>query len=199
MPPQRMHLTTLELAFSKTPEEIGQLIQTLRPALANITSYTHKNRARLVRPFISYDLSALALSFLPASGDVALSPAPAAPDAAPESIRQGDDYTYHHLRRDVFDLTTQAGVEVGSRYQVPSAHITIARYLNEKDHDTPEKRQAWVQAIDHVNEWLVNEVWDKPGAEYVGEWLVGQERGLDARNGTLWYGGGRTILGGEGF
>lgn len=199
MPLQRMHMTTLELAFSKTPEEIGQLIETLRPALGAITSYTHKNRARLVRPLISYDLSAFALSFLPASGDAPLSPAPAEPDAAEDAIRQGDDYTYHHLRRDVFDLTTQAGVEVGSRYQVPSAHITLGRYLNEQDHDTPEKRQAWVKAIDDVNEWLATEVWDKPNAEYVGEWVVGQERGLDARNGTLWYGGGRTILGGEGF
>jgi hypothetical protein len=147
---------------------------------------------------ISYDLSAFALSFLPASGEPGVSPPPVAPDVATDVV-QGDNYSYHHLRRDVFDQVKEAGVEVGSRYQVPSAHITLGRYLSHDDHDTPEKRQKWVDAIDEINKWLENEVWDKEDAEFIGEWVVGQERGLDARNGALWYGGGRTILLGEGF
>lgn len=198
MPSYKMHMTTLELAFSKTPQEIGEMVDTIKPAVAAITSYTRHNRSRLVRPLVSYDLSAFAVSFLPASGDPKLSPAPTAPDAQ-DGVREGDDYTYHHLRRDVFNMTNEAGIQVGSRYQVPSAHITLGRYLTEDDHDTPEKRAAWVQAIDDVNTWLMTEVWDKEGAEFIGEWVVGQERGLDARNGTLWYGGGRSILVGEGF
>ncbi|KAJ6787410.1 hypothetical protein PWT90_04810 [Aphanocladium album] len=199
MPVYRMHLTVLEVAFSKTPEEIEALVSTIRPAIPSIVSYTHKHRARLVKPFLSYDLSAFALSFLPASGEQPLSPPPSGVDVPAESITGGDDYTYHHLRRDVFDQVQAAGIEVGSRYQVPSAHITLGRYLSEADHDTPAKRQKWIEAIDEVNRWLKDEVWDKADAEFTGEWLVGQERGLDARNGTLWYGGGRTILLGEGF
>ncbi|KJZ79549.1 hypothetical protein HIM_01018 [Hirsutella minnesotensis 3608] len=175
MPTYSMHLTTLEVAFSKTPEEIASLLAPLRPALPRITSHTHSHRARLVKPYISYDQSAFAVSF------------------------RGDAYTYHHLRRDVWDLVRGAGVEVGSRYQVPSAHVTLGRYLGDADHDTPAKREAWVGAIDRVNEWLEHEVWDQAGADFVGEWVVGHEKGLDARNGTLWYGGGRTVVLGEGF
>lgn len=199
MPAYNMHMTALEVAFSKTPEEIADLVTAFRPAIPSIVSYTHSHRARLVKPFVSYDLSAFALSFLPASGEAALSPPPVGVDVPAASITAGDGYTYHHLRRDIFDRVQAAGIEVGSRYQVPSAHITLGRYLSEVDHDTPAKRQRWIAAIDEVNRWLAEEVWDQEGAEFTGEWVVGQERGLDARNGALWYGGGRTIQLGEGF
>lgn len=169
MPTHRMHMTTLEVAFSKTPSEISALVDELRPALPDITAYLYGHRSRLVKPMISYDLSAFALSFEPAEDEA---------------------YTYHHVRRDVFDLVKAAGIEVGSRYQVPSAHITLGRYLGDADHDTPEKRANWVHKIDEINAWLEKETI---------EWAVGQERGLDARAGALWYGGGRTILLGEGF
>jgi len=198
MPAYCMHLTTLEVAFSKTPEDIAALASTLRPAIPSIANYTHNHRSRLVKPMISYDLSAFAVSFVPAAGEPPLSPAPWAPDTAKDVI-QGDEFTYHHVRRDVFDLVQKAGVEVGSRYQVPSAHITLGRYLNQDDHDSPEKRQAWVDAIDEINAWLEKEVWDSSESDWVGEWMVGQEKGIDARVGTLWYGGGRTLMLGEGF
>lgn len=198
MPTYNMHMTALEVAFSKTPDEIASLVSIVRPAIPSITSHTHSHRSRLVKPTISYDLSAFALSFLPASGEAPLSPPPTGPDPH-EGITQGDAYTYHHLRRDVFDRVRAGGLEVGSRYQVPSAHITLGRYLDDADHDTPEKRERWIKAIDDINEWLEREVWDKTDAEFIGEWVVGQERGLDARSGTLWYGGGRTIMTGEGF
>lgn len=198
MPPNRMHMTTLEPAFSKTAEEIAALTSALRSSMASIASHTHTHRARLVRPMISYDTSAFAVSFLPAAGEPSVSPPPASPDTAADVV-QGDEYTYHHLRRDVFDGVKSAGVEVGSRYQVPSAHITLGRYLVEDDHDTPDKRRAWIRAIDEINQWLEDEVWGKRDGEFVGEWIVGQERGLDVRVGTLWYGGGRTVAAGEGF
>lgn len=195
MPTHKMHLTALEVAFSKTPQEIAALVSTLRPAIPSIVNYPYSHRSRLVKPIISYDLSAFAVSFLPAAGEPSLSPPPVGPDSTPQS----DHFTYHHLRRDVFEKVRDGGVGVGSRYQVPSAHITLGRYLNHADHDTPEKRVGWVEAIDRINEWLEKEVWDNSESEYVGEWVVGQERGLDARNGALWYGGGRTIMMGEGF
>ncbi|KAF4125748.1 Ureidoglycolate hydrolase [Geosmithia morbida] len=199
MPTYRMHMTTLELAFCKTPEEIADLVSTLRTSMVSVASYTHTHRTRLVRPTISYDLSAFALSFLPAAEtDAVASPPPSAPDTAVDVVRN-DAYSYHHLRRDIFDSVQRAGVEVGSRYQVPSAHITLGRYLTDEDHDTPDKRRAWVQAIDHVNAWLEKDVWDARDARFLGEWMVGQERGLDMRAGTLWYGAGRTITMGEGF
>ncbi|ROT41210.1 hypothetical protein SODALDRAFT_307810 [Sodiomyces alkalinus F11] len=181
MPQHRMHMTTLEVTHSKTPEEIAALVATMRSAIPYITSFTYSHRPRLVKPMISYDLSAFAVSFLPADGG-------------------GDAYTYHHLRRDVFDLARSTGVAIESRYQVPSAHITLGRFLTDEDHRTPEQREAWVRAIDDINRWLEEEVWDDEGrGQFCGEWVVGQEKGLDARCGALWYGGGRTINLGQGF
>ncbi|ORY68765.1 60S ribosomal protein L44 [Pseudomassariella vexata] len=197
MPLHRMHITTLELAFSRTAEEIDAIKSELRPAIPSVASYTYGHRTRLVKPMISYDLSAFAVSFLPACGEPVISPPPVAPDTA-EVAQQGDQYTYHHLRRDMWDLAKEAGMTVDSRYVVPSAHITLGRYLTHDDHATPEKRKKWVEAIDEINHWLETEIWGN-GRELIGEWVVGQEKGLDVRVGTLWYGAGRTVLLGEGF
>ncbi|KAK2043543.1 hypothetical protein LZ31DRAFT_524223 [Colletotrichum somersetense] len=198
MPQHRVHLTVLEVDHSKTPEEITALTDIMRPAIPDIVDYTYSHRARLVKPMVSYDLSAFALSFLPAAGEPPLGPPPAA-TAVQRAAIEGDGYTYHHLRRDVFELARSTGAPVGSRYQVPSAHVTLGRYLTGKDHATPEARARWVAAIDAVNAWLERDVWDLKDGEWAGEWVVGQERGLEVRNGRLWYGGGRTIRAGEGF
>lgn len=200
MPQHRMHMTTLEVTHSKTSEEVESLVSRMRSAIPYISSFSYTHRSRLVKPMISYDLAAFAVSFLPASGEPGRSPPPSSP-VREEGLVQGDPYTYHHLRRDVFDLGRLTGVEIASRYQVPSAHITLGRYLEQGDHQTPEMRERWVRAIDEINKCLEDEVWDVPseGGNLCGEWLVGQERGLDARCGTLWYGGGRTIALGEGF
>lgn len=207
MPPHRLHLTTLEVAHSRTPEEIAGMVSTIRSALPALTNLTYTSRSRLVKPWISYDLSALALSFLPAAGEKVLSPAPVLPHnktiAHPgmdgSSTETTDAYTYHHLRRDVFGLVQRTGVEIGSRYVVPSAHITLGRFLTQADHATPEQRRAWIQTIDDINTWLEQEVWNVADGKFIGEWIVGQERGLEARCGPLWYGGGRSVMSGEGF
>jgi hypothetical protein len=203
-----MHLTTLEIAHSLTAQGIADLVSSMRPAIPALTGLTFTRRSRLVKPMVSYDLSAVAVSFLPASGEEVVSPAAVSPPVetttAAESgqengtVTEGDHYTYHHLRRDVFTMASES-VPVGSRYVVPSAHITVGRYLTQADHETPEQRERWIRAIEEVNKWLEDEVWEVKDGEFIGEWVVGQERGLEARCGTLWYGGGRTILAGEGF
>jgi hypothetical protein len=198
MPLHRMHITTLEITFSKTPAEVQAIKKVLEPAIPAVAHYTYRHRARLVKPLISYDLSAFALSFLPASGEPNASPPPSAHEAD-GVIEEGDKYTYHHLRRDVWDLAQKAGITIDSRYVMPSAHITLGRFLTDQDHATAEQRKKWVETIDEVNQWLEAEVWDREGGDLIGEWVVGQEKGLDVRVGTLWYGGGRTVLMGEGF
>ncbi|KAI0016001.1 RNA ligase/cyclic nucleotide phosphodiesterase [Xylariomycetidae sp. FL0641] len=198
MPSHRMHLTTLELAFSRTAEEIHAIVEALKPAIPTVAGYTYRHRARLVKPQISYDLSALAVSFLPASVEPGVSPIAAVPNE-PRAFEQDDNYTYHHLRRDLWNQVKDAGMAIDSRYVVPSAHITLGRYLTQEDHATPEQRKEWVGAIDEVNKWLEDEVWGAFDGDFLGEWVVGHEKGLDIRVGTLWYGHGRTVLMGEGF
>lgn len=196
MPPHRMHLTALEVTHSRTPDEIATLVGQIRPAIPALTNYTFTHRSRLVKPMLSYDLAAVAMSFLPAAGEPVASPPPADGGAAHEV---DDSYSYHHLRRDAFGLVRATGVDIASRYVVPSAHITLGRYLGQEDHATPEMRERWTRTIDEVNAWLEEVVWDVADGAFVGEWIVGQEKGIDARSGRLWYGGGRTIMMGEGF
>lgn len=188
-------MTALEITHSLTSPEIHALVEKIAPRMQEITDYTFSHRARLVKPTISFDAQALALSFLPAAGE--------------EGGEANDDaYTYHHLRRDLFALASETGVEVASRYVVPSAHLTIGRFIESSDFETEDgevdggKVAKMVEAIEEINEWLREEYWPLEGKAIKegGEWIVGEEKGLDFRQGALWYGnGGETVRLGKGF
>ncbi|KAL8357507.1 hypothetical protein RB598_002355 [Gaeumannomyces tritici] len=228
MPLHRMHMTALEVTHSQPAETVAALVEALRPRAADIANHTFSHRARLVKPMVSHDLAAVALSFLPAAGEPVLSPGVPPQQQQQQQCDDGDSYSYHHLRRDVFDMTVGGGgggggggarrvagdeIAINSRYVVPSAHVTLARFVAQDDHATAAQREAWVRRIDEVNAWLEAEVWGGDGGGggggggggdggtggFVGEWAVGQERGLDVRAGVLWYGGGRSIVVGEGY
>lgn len=202
MPLERLHLTVMEVAHSKTKDEIAALIEGLKAHCKDIADHTMTHRARLIKPLLSYDSAALALSFVPAAG---------------ESVSHGrtvedDKYTYHHLRRDAHAALTEAGVQVGSRYVVPSAHLTIARFnspnvfggdlMDKSAALDMKKRKHWINEIEMINKWLEAEFWPEGEDGRIkagGEWIVGEEKGLDFRGGKLWYGEGETIYSGEGF
>ncbi|KAK3724526.1 hypothetical protein LTR37_001150 [Vermiconidia calcicola] len=193
MPPMNLHMTAMEVAHSYSPGEIDALVSKLKPEMAEIANYTLDHRARLVKPMVSYDAQALALSFLPAVGEG---------DRPPEI----DSYTYHHLRRDLFSKIQAAGVKVASRYAIPSAHLTIGRFITKRHFETANgdvdhsRVVKLVAAIEDINEWLQAEYWPKDeGIKAGGEWIVGEERGLEARKGKLWYGGGERLYLGEGL
>ncbi|KAI4219467.1 MAG: hypothetical protein L6R36_008309 [Xanthoria steineri] len=186
-------MTALEIDFSRTAGEIDEIVNNMSSRIPEITDYPLNHRARLVKPMLSYDTAAIALSFVPAAGEL------------PPDERQSseDNYTYHHLRRDLYGLSRSIGVEVASRYVVPSAHLTIARFVTPNDismseqNETPDplKVQKLLDGIEMINTELRDRYWPKDN-QYVkagGEWIVGQEKGLDCRKGTLWYGGGETV------
>jgi hypothetical protein len=203
MPLDNLHMTAMEVTHSKTESEIDHLASILAPACKAIADHTGRHGPRLIKPMISYDSAALALSFLPAAGEL-----PPADRTARE-----DEYTYHHFRRDLHDSVTKAGVEVGSRYVVPSAHLTIARFntpnpfggdpMNGAVSLDLRQRKRWISEIELINKWLEAEFWPEGhGHEKIipgGEWVVGEEKGLDFRKGQLWYGGGETIYLGQEF
>jgi len=161
-------------------------------AIAKMTDYTFTHQARLLKPTLSYDGAALALSFLPAAEEKLPTPSRAVTD---------DKFTYHHLRRDLFNIVKATGVSIDSRYVVPSSHITLARFLVQTDHDTPEKMGRFLEEVERINGWLQDSFWPKEGQNWngEGEWIVGEERGLDCREGQLWYGDGKTVRLGKGF
>jgi hypothetical protein len=187
-------MTAMEVTHSQTPEEIDALVEKLLPAVPAIADYTFDHRARLVKPMVSYDAQALALSLLPAVGEGGRS-------------LEKDKYTYHHLRRDLFDQIQAAGVKVGSRYVIPSAHLTIARFVTKEDFETADgkvdyaKVEKLIATIDGINQWLQKEFWPKENGliKEGGEWTVGEENGLDCHKGRLWYGGGERVHLGKGF
>lgn len=197
MPRDNLHMTALEITHSKTAAEIDALVEQLRPALEEVTDYTFKHRARVVKPMITYDAQAMALSFLPAAGE-----------SLPAGRTAEDDaYSYHHLRRDLYELASKH-VKVESRYVVPSAHLTIARFIYADEFETKEgkfdaeKMRRLIEVIEDTNRWLKAEFWPKDGQEIKegGQWIVGEGKGLDHRSGALWYGGGgKTVRLGKGF
>lgn len=205
MPPTNLHMTALEVTHSLTAPEITPLINRLSPLIPAMTDYpsTSTHRARLIKPLLSYDSAAVALSFLPAASEAL--PSPSDPSREPAD----DSFTYHHLRRDLYAMTLSNDITIESRYEVPSAHITIGRFVTQRDHESSDKMAGWVREIEAINEWLEREYWPQEGGKegggkgemikVGGEWIVGQERGLDLRKGTLWYGGGETVRLGKGF
>ncbi|OJD37150.1 ureidoglycolate hydrolase [Diplodia corticola] len=221
MPQTSLHMTALEIAHSRTPSAIDALVAQLHhggalSSLANHPSSSPpRHRARLVRPLLGFDASAIALSFVPAAHGEGLVDGRDA--GGRERAPDADAYTYHHLRRDLCARATAAGVEVGSRYVVPSAHLTVARFIRGGDFAVggeegegaqvdAGKVRALVERIEEVNGWLRREFWPREdqaagqGIKEGGEWVVGEGKGLDCRRGALWYGsGGETVMLGEGF
>ncbi len=191
-------MTALEITFSLTAPEIEQIADRMSTKIPEITDYPYQHRARLIKPKLSYDTAAIALSFEPAAGEA--SPGDRAP--------QEDEYTYHHLRRDLYEMSKATGVEVASRYVVPSAHLTVARFVSQAatsvaddGQPDPAKIRKLLDQIERINRNLSQEYWPKAGTAIRegGQWVVGQEKGLDCRKGSLWYGGGETIRLGRGF
>lgn len=186
-------MTTLEITHSRTPSEVDTLVSHLVKSgvMSDIVSYTITHRTRLTKPIINYDTTAIALSFVPTAseGDV-------------ETCSAVDDmYTYHHLRRDLFNQVTAAGVQLNTRYTVPSSHITIARFITQEGFQLQKagsdesyidsgRVKMLIDTIDRINHKLK----EKPV-----EWVVGQEKGLELHKGRSWYGGGETVLIGKGF
>ncbi|KAL4820094.1 RNA ligase/cyclic nucleotide phosphodiesterase [Aspergillus spinulosporus] len=124
-PPESLHITILEIVNSRTREEVDALaVRLLQDGTAlKLVNYTYDNnhRVRLVKPIISYDASAMALSFVPATSEA----------TAADQQQFEDAYTYHHLRRDLAATVLESGVGLGARYTVPSAHVTIARFVTQ--------------------------------------------------------------------
>ncbi|KAH7104375.1 RNA ligase/cyclic nucleotide phosphodiesterase [Auriculariales sp. MPI-PUGE-AT-0066] len=170
MPQEDLHTTVIEVAHSLPAENIDAVVEILGSDSARSLVYlAPEGRATLVQPQISIDTSAVALSFLPASSE--------------------SGFSYHHLRRDAWNRLRDSGVQVESRYTVPSAHITIARFITQNDHATEEGVANWVKAVEDVNEWLRSEWWNREDLE----WVVGKDHGLILRKGRVWYGGGETV------
>ena len=182
-------MTVLEIASSKTAEEVETILERLQPAFPCLARVTERcsRQPRLVKPELSFSGSALAINFVPAID--------------PER----DVFSYHHLRRDVYDIVTAAGVEVASRYYHPSAHVTIARFARQQEFTLYREDGAWfdrargeklIKGFESIDRWLQDEYAprDDGSVRPGGMWVVGEDKGLECWKGTIWYGGGEDVL-----
>ncbi|KAJ6083712.1 hypothetical protein N7467_007847 [Penicillium canescens] len=175
VPSDYLHMTTLEIRSELTGSDVDEICSSLEQSgsLQELINYTLTHRARLVKPIVSIDTSAIALSFLPAAGEEEISP----------YSGKDDTFTYHHLRRDLYDLVTRSGCSIAARYTLPSAHITIARFVRtDGSQEDPRTTKTYaanlVSKIDDINEKL-----DSSENAFNAEWVIGHEKGLDLMKG----------------
>ncbi|KII89997.1 hypothetical protein PLICRDRAFT_75040, partial [Plicaturopsis crispa FD-325 SS-3] len=149
-PASALHMTVLEIGNSFTPETLSPLITALRPHVASLTALP-SDPITLDAPLLTYDASGLALSFLPLTN------------------------AYHRLRARLWAEVRAAGIDAKSRYVAPSAHVTIARFV---EGGVGVGREELVGILDGVKEDV---------AKWKGEWRL---ESLEVRAGNNWYGGG---------
>lgn len=188
-------MTVLEMASGQTPSEIDSLFAHLEQSgvLPELLNYPLHHRIRLVKPTVSYDDTAMALSFLPVAGE------------GGGSNPTEDGYTYHHLRRDMYGRVMNTGLPIKPRYIHPSAHITIARFVTQEGFQTGgvvDRNQVafLVDKVEQINRALRERYWPVDDGVLSStnatptEWLVCHEKGLELCKGACWYGGGETAL-----
>ena len=81
------------------------------------------------------------------------------------------------------------------RYVVPSAHLTVARFIGTRDFDTngrsdPVKISALWDVVEDINVELKRKFDAREGGDDKGaDWIVDE---MECRYGTQWYGGGQA-------
>lgn len=174
MPPiTNLHLSLLELGHSMTADANAALVTRLATSLSALLSYPRAHSARLYRPTLACDASSLVLKFLPAD----------------------DAYSIHHLRRDLFERVRTSGVSIAPRYVVPSAHLSVARFVDNGDFEeegrtSVAKMQGWWALVEAINKNLAERFDSRSGGrDEDGAWTVDNAQ---CRYGAQWYGGGQS-------
>lgn len=193
-PQDCLHMTVIVVALSITPKELVDKTIKFKPCLKKLASIFHGQQIRLVKPKLSFNEGGVALSFVPA-----------ADEETQDSRTKTTDYTYLHLRRDIFALCSEKGVDAETQKGATACHITLARFITQEDHNrngnpSQEAMASWVTGIEEINEMLAQKYWPHEGSvpPESGSWVIDGRRSLDIRAGTIWYGGGQSLdLGSE--
>jgi hypothetical protein len=89
-------------------------------------------------------------------------------------------YTYHHLRADMHGKALESGISIDMCYTAPSAHVTIGRFVGNGSFEEEERRIEFVGLVEEIN------------GELKGEWVVGEDEGLELQLGYLKFGRARA-------
>lgn len=181
MPRTCLHLSALEISHSVPLDTVMANMELLRPHINKFLDPIG-NAPVLMRPLICFDSSALALTFVPLNQATKKQPG----SYGVHADEQDAQYSYTHYRASLYETATKvAGVDVKSRYQVPSAHVTIARFIQEL---SPDAVGSLLDEIEAINAWLEAEYSDPS----TFAWRIGKGRATECRYGRIWYGGGES-------
>ncbi|EER28558.1 hypothetical protein CPC735_064310 [Coccidioides posadasii C735 delta SOWgp] len=96
-----------------------------------------QKRARLGKPMLVFDKVGVAIGFVP-TGE--------------------DQYTYHHLRTDLYGMALRSGVKMDTCYIACTAHITLDRFVStttfdsDSDEGTQKHIENWIRTIQCINQ-----------------------------------------------
>ncbi|QVM10260.1 hypothetical protein D8B26_004920 [Coccidioides posadasii str. Silveira] len=129
-----------------------------------------QKRARLGKPMLVFDKVGVAIGFVP-TGE--------------------DQYTYHHLRTDLYGMALRSGVKMDTCYTACTAHITLDRFVStttfdsDSDEGTQKHIENWIRTIQCINQEVKDQCWTDEW-----DWVVDEERGLEIQMGMLKFGRG---------
>lgn len=145
-PAEDLHMSVLEIANSCRQDEVIQIVDLLLPCLEQLLNIANDGPV-LNCPLIGFDANAIALTFT--------------------SV----DKSHIEYRQELFDRVASYGVDIRPRYNAPSAHITIMRFVDElKETDL----NSLLSQIQVVNTSLTNTKWKVSNCEF--------------NYGHIWYG-----------
>uniref|UniRef100_A0A060SX19 ARAD1A05280p n=1 Tax=Blastobotrys adeninivorans TaxID=409370 RepID=A0A060SX19_BLAAD len=155
-----LHLTLMEIIHSQPEAELARYVDNhdLKGVLKSVDNLLQERQFKLHAPSVSIDANGIALSFV------------TAPDSGVPSSG--------HLRYDLFNVLTSAGITPAPRYAGPSCHVSLGRYSQVL---TQSEIQALIGEVSKLNGWLADEkvCWTIDKAQFT--------------IGKTWYGGGDRI------
>jgi hypothetical protein len=163
MPASHLHMAMVELAHRHTLEYLHSISSALGAArLQKMLDLIHTlpNKPRLVSPRLSVDAMGVALTFLPCSAQT---------------------YTYHDLKAEMHGVALESGGEFDMCYTVPSAHVTLGRFVGDEFFASREARQEFVELVEKMNEELGT-------GRAMEDWVLCEEGSLELQAGYLKFG-----------
>ncbi|KAF3479622.1 uncharacterized protein GIQ15_06598 [Arthroderma uncinatum] len=172
----RLHLSVIEISHRRPMahlrsvyDQMGSgLVQELLDHPVTLNATDHR-AARLGRPILLFDGVGVAIAFVPLGTD---------------------QYTYHHLRRDLHSIALRSGITTDTCYTACMAHITLGRFVDTKNFFDSENAETalqrlkvWMDTIQSMNEELKERY-----STDEWEWTVGGEKGLELQMGMLKFG-----------
>ncbi|KMU72932.1 hypothetical protein CISG_09946 [Coccidioides immitis RMSCC 3703] len=130
----RLHLSVLEISHRHPMTHLKAIYSQMGTDLlremlnypAVFATGSGQKRARLGKPMLVFDKVGVAIGFVP-TGE--------------------DQYTYHHLRTDLYGMALRSGVKMDTCYTACTAHMTLGRFVSTTtfDSDSDEGTQKHIQ------------------------------------------------------